>query len=210
MKNKYKKPQTDIQPWTWHRAWGITLPIPRTRDGEKLLAEGNISLKQAVTWIIFASAIYTLLTTSPSLIKNLATISLSSILILIGSSFLAGLLSPIGFVLLTAFIHGVSKLFGSKGVWQNFFIVYIAYNAPIMILFGIAVFIYQVFSLKFALFLGPLLSFYWLLVIGPVTIKVNYRFQWLSAFLINFFAMAIFFFSVVGLYIVFNPSILQR
>jgi len=210
MKNRYKKQQTDTQPWTWHEAWGITLPIPRTRDGEKLLAKGNITLKQAISWVIFTSAIYALLTTSPSLIKNPTTISPKSILILIGSSLLSGLLSPIGFMLLTGFIHGISKLFGSKGTWQNFFIVYTAFNAPIIILSGIAVIIYQVFSFKIALLAGMFLPFYWLLVICPVTIKVNYRFRWWSAFLINFFVMAVFFFSVVGLYIVFNPSILHR
>lgn len=210
MKNKSKKTQTDTQPWTWHRAWGITLPIPRTRDGEKLLAVGNISLKQATTWAIFASVTYALLTISPSLIKNPATISLQSILILIGSSLVSGLLSPIGFIIVTGFIHGISKLFGSKEVWLNFFIAYIAYNAPIMILFGVVVFIYQVFSLDFARLLGSLLPFYWLLVIGPITIKINYRFRWLGAFLINFFVMAILFLSIIGLYIVFNPSILQR
>jgi len=210
MKNKYKKTQTDILPWTWHEAWGITLPIPRTRDGEKLLAEGNITLKQAVTWLIFTSAIYTLLTTSSSLFKNPASISLQSILILIGSSLLAGLLSPIGFTLITGTIHGISKLFGSKGIWRNFFIVYIAFNAPLMILSGIIVLIYQVFSLNFVLLLGSLLPFYWLLVISPITIKVNYKFRWLGAFLINFFVMIVFFFSIVGLYIVSNPSILQR
>lgn len=200
----------DSKSWTWHEAWGITLPIPRTRDGEKLLAEGNITLKQAFIWLIFASTIYALLTTSPSLIKNPANISSQGILILIGNSLLTGLLSPIGFTLITGVIHGISKLFGSKGIWHNFFIVYVAFNAPIMILSGVTVLIYQVFSLNLALLLEVALSFYWLLVIAPITIKVNYKFRWLGAFLVNFFVMTIFFFSIVGLYIVFNSNVLQR
>lgn len=200
----------DSKSWTWHEAWGITLPIPRTRDGEKLLAEGNITLKQAFIWLIFASTIYALLTTSPLLINNPANISSQRVLVLIGNSLLSGLLSPIGFTLITGTIHGISKLFGSKGFWRNFFIVYVAFNAPIMILSGITVLIYHVFSLNIALFLGVLLSFYWLLVIGPITIKVNYKFRWLGAFLINLFVIAVFFLSIAGLYIVFNPNVLQK
>ena len=215
-KEKYKIIDTDknlpnnSKSWTWHEAWGITLPIPRTSDGEKLLAEGNVTLKQAFIWLIFASTIYALLTTSPSLIKNPATISSQSILIFIGNSLLVGLLSPIGFTLISGAIHGISKLFGSKGAWHNFFIVYIAFNAPIMILSGFTVLIYRIFSLDLALLLGVLLSFYWLFVIDPITIKVNYKFRWLGAFLINLFVMSVFFFSIVGLYIVFNPNVLQR
>lgn len=205
-----KNLRNDSKSWTWYEAWGITLPIPRTRDGKKLLTEGNITLKQAFIWLIFVSTIYALLTTSSSLIKDPANISLQSILILIGNSLLAGLLSPIGFTIITGAIHGISKLFGSKGIWHNFFIVYIAFNAPIMILSGITVLIYQVFSLNLALLLQVLLSFYCLLVIDPITIKVNYKFRWLGAFLINFFVMTVFFFSFVGLYIVFNPNVLQR
>ncbi len=208
MKNNHKKAQTDIKPWTWHRAWGITLPIPRTRDGEKLLAEGNISLKQAVVWVMFASAIYAFLIISPSLFMSPTTVSLQSILILIGGSLLSGLLSSISFVLITGVIHSVAKLFRSKGVWENFFIVYTVFSAPVIILYGIAVSLYQIFSLKLALSFGMVLPFYWLLVICPVAIKVNYQFRWWTAFLINLFVIAIFFFSIVGLFIVFNPGIL--
>jgi hypothetical protein len=134
MKNKNANTQTNMKSWTWYRAWGNTLPIPRTVDGERLLSEGNISLKQALIWTSSVSAIYSVLTTSSSLIKNPPSISLHGIFVLLANSIIAGLLSPIGFVLVTGFIHGISKLFGSKGSWRNFYIIYITFNAPVMIL----------------------------------------------------------------------------
>ena len=202
-----KKTSNNSKPWAWYKAWGITLPFPRTSDGETLLTEGSITLKRAFVWLIFASGIYELLTTSPPLIKNPASISSRNVLILLGNSLLIGLLSPIGFILITGAIHGISKLFRRRGTWRNFLVVYITFNAPVIILEGISVFIYQVFSLNFALLFGVLLSFYWLFVIDPVAIKVNYKFRWPSAFLVNFFVTTVFFFLTVGVYV---ANILQR
>ncbi|MCC7119861.1 MAG: hypothetical protein IT310_15150 [Anaerolineales bacterium] len=200
----------DTTPWTWRRAWGITLPIPRTREGEKLLTEGNITLKQAIAWLISASVIYAFLTTSPVSIKNFANLSLQSVLAFISNNLLGSLLSPIGFALITGAIHIIARLFRGKGGWQDFFIVYAAFNAPIIIFLGLATFVYQVFSLEFALLLRGWLPFYLLLVINPITIKVSYKFRWLGAFLINLFVWTIFSFLFVGLYIAFNPGILQK
>lgn len=205
-----KKSPNHSKSWTWYEAWGITLPIPRMRNGERLLSEGNITLKQAIVWLILSTIIYNILTTSPALFKHPESISLQRTLIFIGNNILVGLLSPIGFALVTGAIHGISKLFGGKGLWHKFFIVYITFNAPIMILYGVTVFIYQVFSLNSALLFGMLLSFYWLLVIDPMTIKVNYKFRWLGAFLINSFVTSVFFLSIAGLYIAYNPNALQR
>jgi hypothetical protein len=200
----------NLKPWTWYKAVSSTLPFPRTAAGEKLISEGNISLRQAFIWLIFASIFYTFLISVPQLIRNTSTITLLNILILLGVSLLGGLLSLISFIFTTTLIHLIAKLFRSKGAWRNFFIVYVAFNLPIMILSGFAALTYQVFASKFAILLEMLLPFYWLLIIDPIAIKANYRFSWVGAFLINFFVAMVIFFSIAGLYIVANPSILQR
>ena len=73
---------------------------------------------------------------------------------------------------------------------------------------GIITLINRVFSVSFFSFVDLLLVFYWLLVVGPVTVKANYQFRWLSAFLINIGVVVVIFFFIERLYNVFKLNIL--
>jgi len=201
---------SDTKPWTWYKAWATTLFHPSANTGKALLSEGMISFRQVIIWLIVASALSQLTTSAIVLVKNPAIITLKSIFDVAAGSFLAGVISPISAIILTGGIHLFAKLFGGKGTWRNFFIIWVAFNAPVLILFYLFAFVYQVSAIKDALILGPIISFYWLFVVNPMAIKSNYSFRWLGSCLINFFVTMALFGGFMSLFIAFNPGIFKR
>jgi hypothetical protein len=101
-------------------------------------------------------------------------------------------------------------IFRSKGTFQNFFIIYVAFSIPILLLFIIIALIWQIFRFETILFLDVLLAFYLIFVVPTKAIITNYRFHWLGALIIGFFVQIIYFISFLSLLLALNPSIITR
>lgn len=200
----------EIRPWPWYQAWTSTLFHPIASTGKVLLSEGRISFRQTFIWLMVVSALAELSTSVIPFIKNPTTLTARSLFILGLSSLLVAVISPIGMLILTAGLHLIAKLCGGKGSWRNFFIVWVAFNAPVLILFYLSAFVYQVFAIQGSLILDACLSFYWLFVVNPLAIKSNYGFRWLGSCLINSIVMAVFFVGFMGLFMALNPGLFQR
>jgi hypothetical protein len=169
-----------------------------------------ISFRQAIIWFIVVSVFSYLITSAIVVVKNPAIITLTGILGIGLNSLLAGVISPISAIIFTGSIHLCAKLFGGRGTWRNFFIVWVSFNAPFLILFYLFAFFYRTFAIQGALIFAPLLSFYCLLVVNPIAIKSNYSFRWLGSCLINFFGTMAYFIVFIGLFWVFNPGLFKR
>jgi hypothetical protein len=200
----------DTGPWPWYKAWTTTLFHPLASTSKVLLSEGRISFRQTLIWFIVVSVLTEALNSVIPLIKNPDTLTAKNIFNLVLNCLLSGMISPVGAIIFTAGIHILAKLFGSKGTWHNFFVVWVTFNAPMLILFYIFVFVYQVFSIKESLILGPIISFYWLFVVNPMAIKSNYSFRWVGSFLLNFFVTAVFFVGFIGLFMTLNPGLFKQ
>ena len=99
---------------------------------------------------------------------------------------IGSLIIPIGVLFFCAAIHLVAKLFRRKGAFQNFFVVYTAFFAPLWIPIFITVNLgISVYKIQAFVWLFLILWLYWLLVINPVAIRAVYRFRWIGAFLIS-------------------------
>ena len=203
-------PPIDTKPWTWHKAWINSLMHPNTNTSKALLAEGNISFRQACIWIVVTSIVFQFLYSIILWIKFPYPINTTSILDFIKNCILAGLFSPISIFILTGLIHILAKIFGSKESFQNFFIVYVAFNAPVLILYIALALIWQVFRIKVALYLGMISAFYFLFTVTAKAIKSYYRFNRIKAFSINLIAQIVFFFSTMALVIMAYPNIIKR
>jgi hypothetical protein len=200
----------DTKPWTWYKTWITTLFYPSTYTGKALLSEGMISFRQAIVWLIVVSALSQLITSAIAVVKNPVILTLKGVFDIGLSSFLAGVISPISAIILTGGIHLCTKLFGGRGTWRNFFIVWVSFNAPLLILYYLLAFVVRTFAIQGALIFAPLLSFYWLLVVNPMAIKSNYSFRWLGSCLINLFVTMAYFVVFIGLFWVFNPGLFKR
>lgn len=217
IRNK-KNPKADLEaivpkdnkPWTWHKAWITSLLHPNADTSKALSSEGNISFLQSYIWIVAASVVFQFLYSIILWIKFPYPINNASALIFLENCFLAGLFSPISIVIITGFIHVLAKLFGSKKSFQSFFIVYVAFNAPVMILYITMALIWQVFRLQVTLYLGMISIFYFLFIVTTKAIKSYYQLSWLKGFFINLFVQAVSFFSIISLVIMLYPSIIKR
>ncbi len=196
--------------WPWYKAWASTLFHPTVSTGKVLLSEGHISFRQTLIWLMVVSALAQLTTSAIPFIKNPDIITAKSVFNLILSCLLAGVISPISVIILTAGVHLFAKLFRGKGTWNNYFIVWVAFNAPILILFFLFAFVYQVFAIKDSLIFGSIISFYWLFVVNPMAIKSTYSIGWFGSCLIYFFVTVMFFVCFMGLFVVFDPGLITR
>ena len=212
-KNSQAKPES-VEPndtnWTWYKVWSKSLLHPNADTSKALLSEGNISFFQAYIWIVAASVVFQFLYSIILWIKFPYPINSTSILEFLKSCLLAGLFSPISIIVITGFIHMLTRIFGNKEPFQNFFIIYVAFNAPVMILYITLALIWQVFRIKVALYLGMISAFYLLFSVTAKAIKSYYRFSRLKAFSINLFVQIIFFFSIMALVITAYPNIIKR
>lgn len=199
----------DTKPWNWYKAWTISLLHPSADTSKALLSEGNISFLRALIWIVVASIVFEFLYSIILWIKFPYPINSASILNFLQNCFLAGLFSPVVIIMLTGFIHIISKLFGSKETFQNFFIIYVAFNAPVMILYIAMALIWQISRIKIVLCIDEVFIFYFLFLVTAKAIKSYYRFSRLRAFLINLFVQVVFFVSLMVLVTIANPSIIN-
>jgi hypothetical protein len=166
------------------------------------LEEGNITLQKAMIWLACASFIYSLITGMPPFIKSPDSISIQSVLILLGSGLFSAVFSSSGIFILGGIIHIISKVFRSSGTLRNFFIMNVSFNAPLLIIYGALTFFWKVFDLKPFLWLSVLMLFYYLFVTGTTVIKSVYHFHWIASFFINAFAIILFWFGII---LVFKP-----
>lgn len=207
MKNKpvkiQSKTSTPLQSWPWYKVWIKTIFSPKAATGKAIISEGNVTFKQAVVWVILSFVVIQLFTSILAFIKTPTAITLNGTLLVLLNCVGGGLLSLIAEITLTGCIHLVAKLFRGKGNWHNFFIIWAAFNVPFWILFDLFVFFYKFYPIQDFLIIGPIVSFYWLFVVGPVAIKSNYNFRWLSAFLIYFIILIVYLFCFAFLYVTF-------
>jgi hypothetical protein len=175
-KTKSIVPKDATKPWPWYKAWGNSLLKPDEDSAKELLTKGNISFRQAFIWILVVGVIYPLFYSIVFWIKSPFPINLNSIFDLVKNCFLAGLNTSIITLVTTGFIHILTKLFKSKGTFQNFFIIYITFTTPILLLFIIMAIIWQVSRIQIFLILGAILAFY-CLILTTLAIKANYRFH---------------------------------
>jgi hypothetical protein len=209
MKTKNKS-SINSKSWTWYKALTISLLHPNDSTGKALITDGNISFKQAYIWIVVASIIFQLLDSALLWIKIPSLNYINSIIYLVKTCFLAGVFSPLTFIVLTGFMHILAKLFGSRGTFQNFFIIYIAFSAPILFIFSITILLWQVFAIKLFLVFGVLSSFYYLIIVTTKTVKANYHFHWFGALLISVFVQVVTFITTMSIIIAINPNIIKR
>jgi len=170
------------KPWPWYKVWAKTLFHPTVTTGESLLAEGNISLRKAILWLVLAGFTEASIRWSLLLFKNQIVINWQNILKLIGDLLLSSLSIPFVVFIFCWVIHLVAKLFRSKGTLKNFFIVYSAFVAPLWIFIGLSSFLaFSVFKIDSFALVAAFLEFYLLLVLSTVAIKSVYRFRWIGA-----------------------------
>jgi hypothetical protein len=196
--------------WPWYKAMGNSFFHPNDDTGKALLLEGNISFRQALIWVVTASIILGFFNSTILWIKFPFQLNFKSIFLALMNCFLSGVLSSVSLIVLTGFIHIVAKLFGGKGNFQKFFIVYIAFNVPVLFLFFITALIGQIFRSQFFLFLLLPLCFYFFLVITTKAIKANYHFHWLGAFLINLAAQIALFLSIMAWLLMSSPGLIKK
>lgn len=209
-KPKILSREISTKPWPWYKAWENSLLKPNDDAAKELLLKGHVSFRQAYMWIVVAFVIFQLLYSIVFWIKSPFLIDFNSIFNLVKNCLLVGLLAPISLIVLTGFIHILAKLFRSKGTFRSFFIIYITFTTPILLLFIIAALIWQVSRIQIFLLFGVLISFYYELVLPTQAIKANYRFHWRGAFFLNLFAQVVFFLSIVGLLIMGNPGLINK
>jgi hypothetical protein len=194
--------QKQNPPWTWRKVWMSTLLNPTSNTGKTILEEGNITLQKAMIWLASASFIYSLITGIPPFIKSPGSISVQSVLILLGSCLFSAVFSSSGIFILGGIIHIISKVFRSSGTLRNFFIMHVSFNASLLIIYGVLTFFWKVFDLKPFLWFSELILFYFLFVTGTTVIKSVYHFHWIASFFINAFAIILFWFGII---LVFKP-----
>ena len=172
--------------WPWYKAWSSTLFHPNIATGETLLSEGNVKFWQAILWLVVSSIVSAIVMQLLIMVKEPNQFTWQSFFTMTGRNLIGSLIIPIGILFFCTAIHLVAKLFRSKGTFQNFFVVYAAFFAPLWIPFFITVNLgISVYKIQAFVWLFLILWLYWLLVINPVAIRAVYRFRWIGAFLIS-------------------------
>jgi hypothetical protein len=207
MKNQIIKNTTSVntQSWNWYKAWTTTLLHPNQETWKALLSEGGISFRQAYTWITITSLFFPFAATIAAIIKGPFAINWSNISNLLKNYLIAIVLEPFSILLFTGFIHILAKLFGSKGTFVGYFVIFAAISSPIRLFYDVTALFRWILASNFALFLGILLTTYGFFLYTDA-IRVNYRFRWLGAFLISFIVTALACLTILGIYSAIIPK----
>jgi hypothetical protein len=181
MKNKSVKNTaalTNSQSWPWYKVWANALFHPSVKTGEAILFEGNISLRQAILWLVFSSFVQVSSNRLTSLIKNPSLVTWQNIFKLISDILFSSLSFPLILFFFCWLIHLIAKLFRSKGTLQNFFILNAAFAAPLWIILGLVFAGAFILKIDTLVLVGAPLEFYWLIVVNSIVIKSVYCFSW--------------------------------
>ncbi len=198
IKNKLIR-QADASPWTWHRLWMNILLHPNSETSTKLLSEGKFSFLRTCVWLVSMSIIFQIFYSLVFYPRPSFPIGFIDILKFLSDGLLTGLALPAIFVFLTGLIHMIAKLFGGRQAFQGFFIVYVAFTFPVMILVLAFLPISQWFTGKIPSYIGTAFSLYAYIVVPAKAVKAYYHFSGFKSFLITFFVQAVFVFLMLFL-----------
>lgn len=199
IKNKLIR-QADASPWTWYRLWMNILLHPNSETSTKLLSEGNFSFLRTCVWLVSTSIVFQVFYSTVFGPRPSFPIGFIDILKFLGGCLLTGLTLPGTFVFLTGFIHMIAKLLGNRQAFQGFFIVYVVFTFPLMMLAIAFLPISQMFAGKVPSYISMALTLYAYVVVPTKSVKSYYHFGGFKSFLISFFVQIVFAFLVLFLF----------
>jgi hypothetical protein len=195
-----------VQAWPWYKAMGISFLSPTSKTAEALLDEGKVSFKQAIIWAVASSIIIAFIDSVCVWITMPYQVNFEDIGWSLISFIQIGVFQPMSFLALTGFIHVIARLFRSKGKFCDYFIVFIAFNMPVYVLWITLVLFSQILNSNGLRFLAVIITFYILFIVNANAVKASYRIHWLWAFLINLVVVTVFGFVDVGLIMILIAS----
>ena len=179
-------PPADRHSWPWYKVWAMSLFRPRVSTGEILLSEGCLSLRQAILWLAVASLICMSLTRLAFPVVNLGVTTWQTAITQIVNVLISALEFSLGIFIFCGVVHGIAKLFGRKGTLRDFFLVYVAFVAPVLVILGISLYIGFGIKASILILLPAFIELYWLSIINTITIKSVYHFSWPGTCSISF------------------------
>jgi hypothetical protein len=200
-------PNTSAQyrPWSWHRVWGKSLLQPTPITLSTILAQGNITFRQALSWIIASETIFVLLgSISPRIRRNeIDNIKIYPFMLDI---ILNILLSIVSVILFCGVVYLIAKIFRRKEPFANIFIAYCAITAPMMIIWSIPIFFWIAFLNYLALTVAAITGLYWVFYSGTLAIKTVYSFSWLGSLFLNIVVEIVIIILSGVLFVAQNPN----
>jgi len=98
----------EIKPWIWYQKLKDFLLPPFNNFFKVILPNVNFSFRQAYSWTVIASIVFWLLYSIIIWLKISFPINITNIFKLLKECLFAGLLLPIGVILLTGLVHSLA------------------------------------------------------------------------------------------------------
>ena len=194
-----KRPKRSL---AWYQVWLSVMGSPSEKSFHFILSDTKLSMDRGLIWMFCAALVQYIVVAGllyfvwVPLFRNLAVdagLDLDVNAVIGGMGLLGLILIPIGasaytlfFALQSGILHLIAKLFGGRGSFEQLVFATAAFQAPLLIISIVAVFIPY---LNFCL--GPILAIYGLLLMINA-LKAVYRFGTGSAVVVLFLPGIIF------------------